>query len=99
MRRGYLLAATVFAVMFCLVLVGCPKKPVPQPGPMMPGPGMMPGSANGPGMNSEAPTENAEATENVENAEATDNAEPATENADAAAGDTKIPTPTKSGGG
>ena len=93
MRKGYLLAAAVFAVVFCLVLVGCPKKPVTTPGPgMMPGgPGMM---GHPPGMNTEAPpAENAAASENSENAEV---AEPAADNA---AADTSIPAPDKKAAG
>ena len=50
MKKGYLLAAVVFAVVFCLVLVGCPKKQGPGAGMNGMGPGMggkmMPGQQN-----------------------------------------------------
>ena len=88
MKRGYLLAAMVFVVVFCLVLVGCPKKQGPPPGGMgMPGKGMMKAGEN-PAANAEA---NAE--ENVE-ANAEENVEAnAEENAEAAGNETSIPTP------
>jgi hypothetical protein len=98
MKRGYLLAAVVFAVVFCLVLVGCPKKPAGPPGGMGQG---MPGMKGGmmPGMNAAGGAANAEvnAEEPADNAEV--NAEEPADNAEANAEDTSIPPATKKTGG
>ena len=71
MKRGYLLAAVLFAVMVTLLVAGCPSKP--KPGGNMPNMVnmMMNGPGGGPGMNAEAPVaENMEAPI-AENAETT----------------------------
>ena len=74
MKKGYLLAAVVFAVMLTLVLAGCPKPPAPE-SPKGPMPGMMQNMMKGaPVVNAEAPTTEAPAVEEeaapAENAEA-----------------------------
>ena len=70
MKRGYLLAAVVFAVLLTVVLVGCPKKSGPPPMPLTNSLKLPPAPPGGaPAVNTEA--ENAEpAAAEVSNMEA-----------------------------